>query len=168
MTDRMARALDVRAELICDFARSALFSHTFAEGMKLVDETAAYLDGAGRRESKLLSRSAALAYAAESMRLTTRLMQMASWLLVQRAVSEGEMSPEAACAPNYRLAEEPASGDPSPGLPATMRSLLARSTTLFGRVRHLDRRVYGEESGTQQAHPILEQIEKLRGAFETG
>ncbi len=167
MTDQMARARDARAELICDFARSALFSHTFAEGMKLVDETAAYLDGAGRRESKLLSRSAALAYAAESMRLTTRLMQMASWLLVQRAVSEGEMSPEAACSPSYRLAEEPASGDPSPGLPAAMRSLLTRSTTLFERVLHLDRRVYGDESGPQPAHPILEQIERLRGAFES-
>ena len=60
--------------------------------MDLVEETAAYLDGAGRQDSKLLSRSAALAYAAESMRLTTRLMQVASWLLVQRAVREGDMA----------------------------------------------------------------------------
>ena len=72
-----------RAGVIADFARSELFERTFQEGMDLVEETAAYLDGGGRQESKLLSRNGALAYASESMRLTTRLMQVASWLLVQ-------------------------------------------------------------------------------------
>ena len=55
----------------------------------------------------------ALGYAAESMRLTTRLMQVASWLLVQRAVREGEMPPEAACAEAYRLGEEAPGDAPS-------------------------------------------------------
>ena len=64
------------------------------------------IDGAGRQDSKLLSRSAALAYAAESMRLTTRLMQVASWLLVQRAVREGDMAAESALDASYRLAAE--------------------------------------------------------------
>ena len=94
---------DWRNEVIQDFARSELFERTFQEGMELVEETAAYLDGEGRQESKLLSRNAALAYAAESMRLTTRLMQVASWLLVQRAVREGDMAPAAACEDRYRL-----------------------------------------------------------------
>src|SRR5215469_2603440 len=86
-----------RAEVIQDFARSELFERTFQEGMDLVEETAGYLDGAGRQESKMLSRNAALAYASESMRLTTRLMQVASWLLVQRAVREGDMAAASAC-----------------------------------------------------------------------
>src|ERR1700731_3632349 len=73
-------------------AGSQTFAVLFRDGMTLVEETAAYLDGAGRRESKLLERAAALAYATESMRLTTRLMQLASWLLLHRAVNEGEMS----------------------------------------------------------------------------
>src|SRR6202035_1484430 len=71
---------------------SAAFGTLFREGMDLVEETAAYLDGAGRTEAKALDRAAALAYATESMRLTTRLMQLASWLLLHRAVNEGEMS----------------------------------------------------------------------------
>src|SRR5580658_2688165 len=95
-----------QAEAIAGFARSELFDRTFQEGMELVEETAAYLDGAGRQDSKLLSRNAALAYAAESMRLTTRLMQVASWLLVQRAVREGDMAPEAALDASYRLGAE--------------------------------------------------------------
>ena len=60
--------------------------------MGLVEHTAAYLDGPGRNEAKALARAAALAYATESMRLTTRLMQLASWLLLHRAVKEGEMT----------------------------------------------------------------------------
>src|SRR5688572_31161994 len=73
-------------------ASSAAFATLFRDGMALVEETASYLDGPGRTESKRLERSAALAYATESMRLTTRLMQLASWLLLHRAVKEGEMS----------------------------------------------------------------------------
>src|SRR5947207_13395819 len=97
-----------RAGVIEDFARSELFERTFQEGMELVEETAGYLDGEGRQESKLLSRNAALSYAAESMRLTTRLMQVASWLLVQRAVREGDMEPAAACEDRYRLSSDEA------------------------------------------------------------
>src|SRR5215471_11625652 len=73
-------------------AASQHFSDLFRDGMTLVEETATYLDGPGRQESKKLERAAALAYATESMRLTTRLMQLASWLLLHRAVKEGEMS----------------------------------------------------------------------------
>ena len=73
-------------------ANSQAFATLFREGMSLVEETAGYLDGQGRQDSKDIGRAAALAYATESMRLTTRLMQLASWLLLHRAVKEGEMS----------------------------------------------------------------------------
>ena len=73
-------------------ANSAAFGNLFREGMDLVEETAAYLDGVGRSEAKALDRAVSLTYATESMRLTTRLMQLASWLLLHRAVKEGEMT----------------------------------------------------------------------------
>src|SRR5687768_14435854 len=95
-----------RTAVIQDFARSELFERTFQEGMDLVEQTAGYLDGAGRQASKQLARTTALAYASESMRLTTRLMQVASWLLVQRAVREGDMAAASACEERYRLAAE--------------------------------------------------------------
>src|ERR1700735_3355129 len=85
------------------FVDSALFERTFDEGMSLVEETARYLDGRGREESRGLSRNAALLYAGESMRVTTRLMQAASWLLIQRAVHDGEMRAEDAARERYRL-----------------------------------------------------------------
>ena len=157
-----------QAEAISGFARSELFDRTFKEGMDLVEETAAYLDGAGRQDSKLLSRSAALAYAAESMRLTTRLMQVASWLLVQRAVREGDMAPEAAQDASYRLAAEVQDTDRPDAvepLPAALAELLGRSERLFERVRHLDARMYVDERIEEPPHPVLSQIERLKDAF---
>ena len=158
-----------QAEAISGFARSELFDRTFQEGMDLVEETAAYLDGAGRQDSKLLSRSAALAYAAESMRLTTRLMQVASWLLVQRAVREGDMAAESALDASYRLAAEADGSAPDVDtLPQPLATLLDRSERLFERVRHLDERMYAEASGdAAPPHPVLAQMERLKDAFGT-
>src|SRR6266403_2401012 len=123
-------------------AASQSFSTLFREGMKLVEETASYLDGAGRKESKKLDRSSSLCYATESMRLTTRLMQLASWLLLHRAVNEGEMSLAQANKEKMRIklpAEEPPSyvGE-TPALPAGLDDLIARSKKLKDQVRRLD------------------------------
>ncbi len=68
------------------FTASEQFDKVFREGMGLVEETANYLDGPGRADARTLDRNGAVAYATESMRLTTRLMQLASWLLLQRAI----------------------------------------------------------------------------------
>jgi regulator of CtrA degradation len=158
-----------RDEVIQDFARSELFQRTFQEGMDLVEETASYLDGSGRQSSKLLSRNAALAYASESMRLTTRLMQVASWLLVQRAVREGDMAPDAACEDRYRLSAEEvcrATGEAAgEDLPPELLILLDRSERLYERVRHLDRRMYVEHDAKAAPHPIQAQMDRLKNAF---
>ena len=158
-----------RSDVVLDFAKSELFDRTFQEGMELVEETAAYLDGAGRQDSRRLDRERALAYAAESMCLTTRLMQVASWLLVQRAVKEGDMPVADACEARYRLAAEPATPPIAPetaeAMPARLRALLARSERLYERVMHLDRRMYIDASDTETPHPVLSQMEKLQAAF---
>ena len=155
-----------QAEAISGFAKSELFDRTFHEGMSLVEETAGYLDGAGRQDSKLLSRNAALSYASESMRLTTRLMQVASWLLVQRAVREGDMAPEAALDASYRLGNEAEEDRAAPvePLPVTLADLVDRSERLFERVRHLDSRMYAP-AAPDAAHPVLSQLERLKDAF---
>lgn len=167
MTEANRGAARWRTSGVQDFASSELFDRTFQEGMELVEETAAYLDGAGRQDSKMLSRSSALAYAGESMRLTTRLMQVASWLLVQRAVREGDMNPADACQERYRLADPTEDARPAPAddLPSGLLQLLDRSARLYERVLHLDRRMYKEEPMDEAAHPVLSQIEKLEAAF---
>jgi regulator of CtrA degradation len=154
--------------VVQDFAGSELFDRTFQEGMELVEETAAYLDGAGRHDSKALSRSGALAYAASSMRLTTRLMQMASWLLVQRAVREGDMAPADACQDRYRITYPQGPAEPHEGageLPPCLVTLTERADRIYERVVHLDQRMYLEPGQDEQAHPILTQMERIQAAF---
>ncbi|HYC73759.1 MAG TPA: DUF1465 family protein [Brevundimonas sp.] len=155
-----------RAAVVDDFARSELFDRTFREGMELVEETAAYLDGDGRRESKLLSRTTALAYAGESMKLTTRLMQIASWLLVQRAVREGDMSATAACDARYRLADRKIDTEPThPELPIALVEYLVRAEKLYDRVLHLDRRMYLDAPEEEAVNPVQSQLDRLAAAF---
>ncbi len=100
MTEFGTRQQNNGAETLIDFmarfATSEQFNKVFQEGMSLVEETANYLDGPGRQDARALDRHGSIAYATESMRLTTRLMQLASWLLLQRAVSAGELTEDAA------------------------------------------------------------------------
>ena len=78
------------------FQSSEQFDHIFKEGMALVERTASYLDGPGRKEAKTLTGGVGVLYATESMRLTTRLLDLASWLLIRRALREGEITDEEA------------------------------------------------------------------------
>ena len=80
------------------FTGGKLFDTVFARGMALVEETASYLDGPGREAATTLPREAGLTYSAWSMELTTRLMQAASWLVMQKAVRDGEMRRDEAAA----------------------------------------------------------------------
>src|SRR5207302_9407493 len=122
-------------------ANSQVFADLFRDGMALVEETASYLDGPGRKESKKLERRAALTYATESMRLTTRLMQLASWLLLHRAVKEGEMSLAQAFKEKAKVKlslGDRADADTISLLPDQLCDLIDRSLGLLDRVRRLD------------------------------
>ena len=124
-------------------ANSDAFKSLFREGMGLVEESANYLDGPGRATSKALNRAGALAYASESMRMTTRLMQIASWLLLRRAVNEGEITPAQALSERHRvrLTPQDLSCDVATlaQLPTEFIALTERSLRMQARVMHLDR-----------------------------
>jgi regulator of CtrA degradation len=152
-------------------ANSQVFTDTFRDGMSLVEETASYLDGPGRQESKKLERMAALAYATESMRLTTRLMQLASWLLLHRAVKEGEMSLAQANKEKTKVklsAGEGGNEESLKLLPERLRELIERSKVLQASVRRLDNTIHTRPDPEQagRGNPIEHQIGLLRAAFE--
>jgi regulator of CtrA degradation len=152
-------------------ANSQIFAALFRDGMALVEETASYLDGPGRQESKKLDRSAALVYTTESMRLTTRLMQLASWLLLHRAVKEGEMTLVQASKEKakVRLAScEPGDAKSIGLLPLKLRELIARSVKLQGEVRRLDSTMYAAPPlQVAVGNPVERQLGLLRAAFES-
>ena len=150
-------------------AASQHFSDLFREGMTLVEETASYLDGPGRQESKKLERGASLAYATESMRLTTRLMQLASWLLLHRAVNEGEMSLAQASQEKSKVklaVPELRDEETTRLLPSVLGDLIARSLKLLDRVRRLDATIHAAATTRSAANPVERQLGLLKAAFE--
>ena len=148
------------------FTSSEQFEKVFREGMSLVEETANYLDGPGRLDARVLERHGAIAYATESMRLTTRLMQLASWLLLQRAIGAGELTVEDVSKANQRIslkdigkchdlagAEE---------LPNARKALVERSLTLHQRIQKLDSMISAQTTSAPAApSPVNDQIDRL-------
>ncbi len=151
-------------------AASQAFSALFRDGMTLVEQTAAYLDGPGRQQSKRLTRAAALSYATESMRLTTRLMQLAAWLLLHRAVNEGEMSLADANKEKrkVKLGEpEAIDADVLSALPELLVELIRRTSRLQADIRRLDATIHPPVSATiTGANPLARQLGLLKAAFE--
>jgi regulator of CtrA degradation len=150
------------------FTDTIMFDRTFDEGMALVEETARYLDGKGREEARVLPRKIAMLYAGESMRITTRLMQAASWLLVQRAVRDGDMERDDALNERYRLGSREiclgrCAEDADP-LPLELRELLVRSDRLYRRIARLDDILFGEDQmpapGARAQQDVLAQAFK--------
>jgi regulator of CtrA degradation len=161
-----------------NLAERRVFSESFrplyAEGMGLVEETASYLDGDGRADAKGLDRNAASLYAAESMRLTTRLMQIASWLLLQRAANSGEMTREQVTTEKAKVRLDTGSVQDTAEswgeLPETFRDLVARSMSLQTRVRRMDEEIYGNGrmsavDSLSVANPVSDQLMLLQTAF---
>ena len=152
-------------------ASSQFFSDLFRDGMSLVEETASYLDGPGRKESKKLERKAALVYATESMRLTTRLMQLASWLLLHRAVKEGEMSLAQANKEKAKVklaALDTFDEQSIKVLPEQLQLLIERSRALQTAVRRLDATMHAapDPARARAGNPVERQLGLLKAAFE--
>ncbi len=149
------------------------FKPLYSDGMKLVEEAAAYLDGEGRVEAKKLSRIAATLYAAESMRLTTRLMQIASWLLLQRAANNGEMSRAQVAEEKSKVQLETPSASRATQsweeLPLKFIDIVERSLQMQTMVRRFDDELYPKTGAGQPVEPkrnaVNDQMTLLQAAF---
>ncbi len=153
------------------FALSPQFKALFDEGMSLVEDTANYLDGPGRADAKQLKPPLNVAYATESMRLTTRLMQLASWLLLQRALHRGEIDAEQAASSAQRVPIVPVGRSTRikgyDELPARLRELVEASLRLHDRIMRLDRAMNPKAMPPQEnfTHPVAIQMDRLRASF---
>jgi regulator of CtrA degradation len=170
--DKSKKSVATPVRLAEHFTASDKFRELFSYGMDLVEETATFLDTEGRLAAKTLSKPAMAVYGAESMRLTTRLMQLASWLLLQRAVAEGEMTVEQAITEkkNVKLSQLQSrrGGAGWDELPETFLDLVTRSTALQRRIKRLDDEIYGEQvnSNVEPENPVASQRALLETAFD--
>jgi regulator of CtrA degradation len=154
------------------YAQSDTFRALFKEGMALVEEAADYLDGSGRTAARQLTRPASIVYATESMRLTTRLMQLASWLLLHRSVREGDMTAERAREEKRKIKlEKLSTGGDGPGwddLPEEFRGLIGRSLALQKRVERIDAALLEDGQADAADNPVSAQLRELAAALRTG
>ncbi len=165
--DDKAQAVPIGPRIVA----SGGFDVLYRDGMGLIEDVAGYLDGTGRAESRHLPREASFVYATESMRLTTRLMQLASWLLLQRAVNEGELSAENARSEKEKVkfSATPAErGGPGfSALPQTLKDYIGKGDRLFDRVVQFDRLERGKlplpSAGVENG--VADQLARLRAAY---
>ena len=120
----------------------AFFRRTYDETMTLMVEARNYMAYSERRERERVGGMVGLRMSCEALRVTSRLTQVMAWLMLQRAVHEGEVEVEASLRDECRLSgadvclDETFSGDEA--LPNHLRSLLDRSYRLYVRVARLE------------------------------
>jgi regulator of CtrA degradation len=124
---------------------TAFFNRTFDETMALLIEARNYIAYNEAADQRGLSPQARLQVSYESLRVTSRLTQVMAWLLAQKAVHAGELTPRQVATDEYALSGGVVCTDPSgpenEELPSGLRSLLERSHKLYMRVARLDEQV---------------------------
>jgi regulator of CtrA degradation len=138
-----------------------LVGSLYTEAMVLADEARAYFDRFGRDERDGLDPVLRVGFSCESLKVTTRLMHIIAWLLTQRAVEAGELSPVQARKPMRRLGDEPESDQAVlDRLPDSARALIESSRDLFARCRRLDEAGPEMEPHPSPARSLLSRLER--------
>lgn len=133
----------------------------YTDAMVLADEARSYFDDYGRIEREGLSPADRVAFSCESIKVTTRLMHVIAWLLTQRAVEAGELSPMAARDPSRRLGPAPESSHEAIcAMPWAARGLIRASADMHRRVAALD-----AESPAPGDSPARQLLDRLANAF---
>ena len=138
-----------------------LVDSLYVEAMLLADEARAYFDKVGRDERMALDPLVRVGFSCESLKVTTRLMHVIAWLLTQRAVAAGELTPEQAAKPERRLGEAIESdADVLEQLPESALALIRSSQDLDDRVRRLERGQGMGEPAPSPARSLLSRLER--------
>jgi regulator of CtrA degradation len=121
---------------------------TFEEGVALTLEARNYIAYHEQADRKALNLPDCLHIGYHHTRVSSRLIQVMTWLLAMKAVSSGEISREQFQAPAFALGGGPECADESgpemDELPQGLRSLLERTHRLYMRVKRLDEQVRGQ------------------------
>lgn len=140
-----------------------LIDSVYLEAMLLADEARSYFDEVGRLEREMLSPMTRVSFSCESLKVTTRLMHVIAWLLTQRAVIAGELSPAQALEPSRRLGEAPGTdAHVADDMPRQAQRMIAASIDLHRRVARLDA---AQERSAPNPSPARVMLDRLATAF---
>lgn len=169
----------------------SLVDGLYAEALVLADESRAWFDRA-RGEGEIIDRlgvhsadrlprnhdkdglfhwagrhdpSLRIALSCESLRLTTRIMHVIAWLLVQRAITAGELPEDAVFADHNRLGPSPEGCSKTRlNLPDAAQRLIDASLRLHDRVAQMEQALLNPASGTT-LHPVQALHDRLLAAW---
>ena len=148
------------------YADWAKLMDVYNEGLSLVEEAADYLANEGEAEKETMPPLALTAFMSESMCLTTRLTTMMSWLMLQRAVADGEITADDARKPEHRLRRQPRGVEldsiARSMLPERLTDLVGRSSTLYRRVERLEKQFF---AGTAD-NPVQSMIDRIESEMK--
>jgi regulator of CtrA degradation len=126
-------------------AETMFFSRTYDEALDLIVEARNYMVHSRPTGRRVRPSGDNLRLSCEALRVTSRLTQVMAWLMLQRAVQDGEISAQEACDEKNRLSGQSVCLDDGGGedndIPAGLRSLLSRSLSLYKRISRLEEMV---------------------------
>lgn len=138
----------------------------YVEAMTLADSARRYFDLDGADDRLRLDPATRVTFSCEALKVTTRLMHVVAWLMVRKAVEAGELSEEAARAPERRLGRTPEAAPASQlvTLPAQARIIIDASDDLYERIRRLDVQL-GAEGGAGSGQGARALLDKLQASL---
>lgn len=144
-----------------------LVESLYLEAMSLADEARGYFDREGAADRSRLDPVTRVAFSCESLKVTTRLMHVVSWLLVQKAVQAGELEAAEAAHPDRRLGRASDTDDPArlAQLPGRSRDIVERSRDLYDRVSRLDAQIGAEPSDGEAGGGARALLDRLRSSL---
>jgi regulator of CtrA degradation len=128
-------------------AETALFTRTYDETLDLIVEARNYMVHLRPASCRPVTQPCGdtLRVSCEALRVTSRLTQVMAWLMLQRAVQDGEISATEACEEHNRLSGQSVCLDETTvehnEIPPGLRSLLKRSLKLYQRISRLEEMV---------------------------
>ena len=135
----------------------------YTEALLLADEMRSYFDRDGREKRDIPSPQGRVQFACESLKATTRLMNVIAWLATRRAIDSGELTEGEVGAADRRLADAAVSApEILGGLPSTARKLILAGIDLHERVGRL---ADGIEAPITFASPARALFRRLEQAF---
>lgn len=144
------------------------FDKFYRYAMRLIEESAYYIDTKGKRLFPRLPDDLRALYSYEAMRMSTRLMQIAAWFLLHRARREKEMSAEQVAREKAKLSFQSDTKSKIDGnwehLPLDFRQLVEKTLRLEARICLLDQE-FDRALENNKSLPIFEHLDRIKAVF---
>lgn len=138
-----------------------LIDGLYVEAMVLADEARSYFDRGGLDDREMLSPADRVAFSCESLKVTTRLMHVVSWLLLRRAADAGELRMSELGHASHRLGDAAETDDSAMAMmPDRAKVIIDASRDLYLRIKRLDDELMRNAPVTSPARSLLDRLER--------